>query len=177
VFPDEHPGANGTGKPKGELKDVDNADRGETPKQPSTDIDQPASSVFAGTSEPAEAAVTTRISARRQAASPAKPGRTAPGQAGRTVRRLLRLIASVIKLIGLVVALILVVHVIFVAGHANPANYLTAFISTWAASLNLGLSNLFTPKDALVAVVIDYGIAAVLWWVVCGLVARILRRL
>lgn len=111
------------------------------------------------------------------ASAPAKTRRSAGAQTARALRRLLKLIATLVRLIGVVAAVILVVYVIFIAGHANPANYLTAFVSGWAHQLNLGLDTLFTPKDALLAVVVDYGIAAILWLVVTGLVARILRRL
>ena len=113
---------------------------------------------------------------REPSAAPAKPRRSTGQQIGSAARRILKVIASVIGWIGVLAALILVLYVIFTYGHANPANYLTAFISDWAHRLNLGLGNLFMPKDPLIALILDYGIAAIIWLVVTRLIARLLQR-
>ncbi|MFI5607188.1 hypothetical protein [Amycolatopsis sp. NPDC051903] len=85
-------------------------------------------------------------------------------------------VATVVRWIGLLFAAILVLHVIFVVGEANPANGIVSFVRNWADWLSLGFKDLFTPSDAKLRVLVNYGIAAIFWLVVSAIVAKILRR-
>ncbi|WP_328605053.1 hypothetical protein OG943_34210 [Amycolatopsis sp. NBC_00345] len=86
-------------------------------------------------------------------------------------------LASVVRWVGLIFAALLVLHVIFVVGEANAANGIVSFVRSWADGLSLGFKDLFTPSDAKLRVLVNYGIAAIFWLVVSGILTKILRRI
>ena len=86
-------------------------------------------------------------------------------------------LASVVRWVGLIFAALLVLHVIFVIGSANSANGIVSFVRGWADGLSLGFKDLFTPSDAKLRVLVNYGIAAIFWLIVSGILARIIRRI
>lgn len=96
---------------------------------------------------------------------------------GTTARRGAGLLATVLNVIGIVIVVILVMHIVLTLLDANPANGLTTFIAGWAAELNLGLGNLFTPANPKMAVTMNYGVAAIIWLVVTTIVVRLVRRI
>ncbi|MDQ4116032.1 MAG: hypothetical protein M3235_03625 [Actinomycetota bacterium] len=96
---------------------------------------------------------------------------------GTTARRGAGLLATVLNVIGIVIVVILVLHIVLTLLDANPANGLTAFIAAWAAELNLGLGNLFTPANPKMAVTMNYGVAAIIWLAVTTIVVRLVRRI
>ncbi len=59
---------------------------------------------------------------------------------------------------------------------ANPGNALASFVHGWADSLALVFRDLFTPSDEKLRVLVNYGIAAVFWLVLSGVLAKIIRR-
>ncbi|MEC3975114.1 hypothetical protein [Amycolatopsis sp. H20-H5] len=96
---------------------------------------------------------------------------------GKTREQVFSVLASIARWVGLVFAALLVLHIIFVIGEANGDNGIVSFVRGWADSLTLGFKDMFTPADAKLRVLINYGIAAVFWLVVSVIVARILRRI
>ena len=94
----------------------------------------------------------------------------------RTGGKVASVVASIVRWIGLVFAALLVIHVIFTVGSANPANGIVSFVKSWADSLALGFSDLFTPSDEKLRVLVNYGIAAIFWLVVSGILAKVIRR-
>ncbi len=102
--------------------------------------------------------------------------RRAPVDWRRTGGRIASVVASIVRWIGLIFAALLVIHVIFTVGSANPDNGIVSFVKSWADSLALGFSDLFTPSDEKLRVLVNYGIAAIFWLVVSGVLARIIRR-
>jgi hypothetical protein len=94
----------------------------------------------------------------------------------RTGGRVASVLASIVRWVGLVFAALLVIHVIFTVGSANPDNGIVSFVRSWADSLALGFSDLFTPGDAKLRVLVNYGIAAIFWLVVSGVLAKVIRR-
>ncbi len=76
---------------------------------------------------------------------------------------------------GLAFAVVLVLHVIFVVGEANPDNGIVSFVAGASSEVALGFEDLFVPDDPKLAVLLNYGIAAVFWMVVSSLVARVIR--
>jgi hypothetical protein len=94
----------------------------------------------------------------------------------RTGGRIASVVASIVRWIGLIFAALLVIHVIFTVGSANPDNGIVSFVKSWADSLALGFSDLFTPSDEKLRVLVNYGIAAIFWLVVSGVLAKIIRR-
>ena len=79
-------------------------------------------------------------------------------------------------LAGLVIVLVLVIRVLLTVGGANPHNGITKFITSWSDPLAWGFKSLFTPADAKLRVLVNYGIAALCWLIVSSVLARIIRR-
>lgn len=104
--------------------------------------------------------------------------RRAPGpDLKAVVGRVAGIVASIARWLGLIFAAILVLHVVFTIGQANAANGIVSFVRNWAEALSLGFKDLFTPADANLKVLLNFGIAAVFWLIVGSLVAAIIRRL
>ena len=84
-------------------------------------------------------------------------------------------IARVISGIGALFALIEVVYALLLIFGANQSNAFFSFMHAIAVPLALFFPGLFNPGNYDVAVILDYGLAAVFWLVVTGIVARIVR--
>ncbi|MCP2164551.1 hypothetical protein [Goodfellowiella coeruleoviolacea] len=99
-------------------------------------------------------------------------------RAGAGVRvRLVAAVASVLSWVGVICAAVLVAHVVLTLGGANPDNGITRFVAGWADPLALGFHDLFLPADPDLAVLVNYGIAALFWLVLRAIVLRVVRRL
>ena len=88
----------------------------------------------------------------------------------------LNLLASLVRLVCLLVAVLLVVFVIMYCFDANPANPYTMFVGTWGQKLNLGLDTLFRPAEPKFGIVVNYGIAVIVWLIIGAVVGKVLRR-
>jgi hypothetical protein len=86
-------------------------------------------------------------------------------------------VATVLRWIGTIIAVILVAHVLLTVFGANPDNPITEFVRSWADPLALAFRDLFTPADAKLRVLADYGLAAIFWLIVTSIVVRLVRRL
>ncbi|MFI7675064.1 hypothetical protein [Actinophytocola sp. NPDC049390] len=86
-------------------------------------------------------------------------------------------LAGVVRWAGLLFALVLVVHVLLTVGHANPDNGITEFFSAAADPLALAFKSLFTPANAELRVLVNYGLAALFWLIVSSVLSRLIRRL
>lgn len=89
--------------------------------------------------------------------------------------RVVGIVANVIRWIGTLAATLLTVHVVLTIGGANPDNSITRFVAGWADPLALGFSDLFQPADPALAVLVNYGVAALFWLFVTSLAVRIVR--
>src|ERR1700761_5757614 len=85
-------------------------------------------------------------------------------------------LACRVRWVGLVVVVILVVRVVLTVGGANPHSGITSFITTWSDRLAWGFKELFTPTDAKLRVLVNYGLAALCWLIVSSILARVIRR-
>jgi hypothetical protein len=94
--------------------------------------------------------------------------RRAPG-------KLLGLIASLVGLVSVVVALVLIGYIVLVVFKANPKNVLVRDIKDIARPLAWIFKDLFTPKSPRVRVLVNYGIAAIVYLAAGRLVVRVLR--
>lgn len=119
----------------------------------------------------AQQAETRRLGAGEPGAVERKPGRS-PAQ---TRARIVGALAGIVRWVGLVFALILVLYVILTVGGANPENGITTFVKGWADGISLGFKDLFTPDNAKLRVLVNYGIAAIFWLVVTSIVAKLIR--
>ncbi|WP_246537695.1 hypothetical protein [Saccharopolyspora endophytica] len=92
-----------------------------------------------------------------------------PGQVGDTIARVVRIVVSI-------VVLVFALHVLFVVLDANQSNGFVSFIYTLAQTFVLGLGDVFTPEDALLGVVLNYALAALIWFIVGQIIIKIIRR-
>lgn len=86
-------------------------------------------------------------------------------------------LAGLVRWAGLIVVIILVVRVLLTVGGANPANGIASFITTVSDPLAWGFKDLFTPGDAKLRVLVNYGVAAIFWLIVSSILAKLIRRL
>ncbi|HVV22337.1 MAG TPA: hypothetical protein VHF06_23080 [Pseudonocardiaceae bacterium] len=83
--------------------------------------------------------------------------------------------ARVISGIGALFALIEVIYILLNL-FANPANGFYKFIAGLAGPLALFFPHLFAISSHVWYVIVTYGLAAVFWLVVTGIVARVVAR-
>jgi hypothetical protein len=96
---------------------------------------------------------------------------------GSTARRGIDALGNVLRIVGLLIVTVLVVHIVLTLLGANPENGLTRLIRDAADTFNLGLGNLFLPEDPRLGVVLNYGTAALIWYVITTVVVRLVRRI
>ena len=96
---------------------------------------------------------------------------------GSTTRRGIDALGNVLRIVGMLIVIVLVVHVVLTLLDANPANGLAALVRDAANTFDLGLSDLFMPADPKLAVVLNYGTAALIWYVITVVVVRVVRRI
>jgi hypothetical protein len=89
----------------------------------------------------------------------------------------LTLAASVIRILTVIFAAILVIHVVLTVASANPQNGITTFFADAANNLTLGIGDLFLPASESLRVILNYGIAAVVWLLIGVVIAKILNAL
>jgi hypothetical protein len=78
--------------------------------------------------------------------------------------------------IGGLFATIEVIYILMILMGANPANAFFGFIKSLAEPLALFFPGLFTIGNQDLAVLLNYGLAAVFWLVVSSFIARLLGR-
>lgn len=71
---------------------------------------------------------------------------------------------------------IFALNVLFVIFDANRGNEFVSFVYLMAKTLVLGLGDIFTSGDALLGVILDYGLAALVYLVVGQLIIKAVRR-
>ena len=96
---------------------------------------------------------------------------------GTTARRGAGLLASVIRVVGLLIVAVLAVFIVLTLLNANFANTFAAAVRDMAAYVDLGLSNLFLPANPKIGVLLNYGVAAVIWYAITAVVVRLVRRI
>ncbi|WP_245959703.1 hypothetical protein [Prauserella flavalba] len=85
-------------------------------------------------------------------------------------------VIALVRAVVSVVVAVFVLHILFVVLDANQGNGFVATIYTVAKALVLGLGDVFTPEDAVLGVVMNYGLAALLYLVLGQFVIKALRR-
>ena len=81
------------------------------------------------------------------------------------------------ELAAIVIAAIIVLHIIFVLIGANAGNSIVSTDADWASTLAAWFRDLFTPANAKLAVVINYGLAALFYLAVGRIVAMFVNRI
>jgi len=95
---------------------------------------------------------------------------------GTRARRGADLVASVLRVIGLLIVAVLVLFIVLTLLDANFGNAFAATVKDLAGTFDLGLSNLFLPAQPKLRVALNYGVAAILWYVITAVVVRLVRR-
>jgi hypothetical protein len=86
------------------------------------------------------------------------------------------LLARVVHLVVSVVVLIVVVGILLVVFKANPTNTIVSDVHGWARSLAGPFDGIFSFHNARVAIAVNWGIAAVVYLFVGGLIVRLIGR-
>jgi hypothetical protein len=86
------------------------------------------------------------------------------------------LLARVVRLVVTIIVLIIVVGIVFVLLNANPTNTIVSQVHDWARSLAGPFDGMFNFRSADVAIAVNWGIAAVVYVLAGGLIARLIGR-
>jgi hypothetical protein len=98
------------------------------------------------------------------------------GSGARAFRQGAGLLARVVQLVVSIVVLIIVAGILLVVLKANPTNSIVSEVHDWAHSLAGPFNGMFSFHSANDAIAVDWGIAAVLYPFVGGLIARLIGR-
>jgi hypothetical protein len=107
------------------------------------------------------------------------PGRRArDGNGLRTgVRRVSDTAAGLVRILAMIICVLLALHIAFVVFSANRDNAIVRTVNDWADWFAWRFRDMFVPKDERVGVLVNYGIAAVVYLVAGRVVANLIRRL
>lgn len=103
-------------------------------------------------------------------------GERGGGGAARTARKGLWGIARIVSLITTVVVGLIVVGILLVVLEANRDNQIVGWLLDAAEFLVGPFKDIFEPDGRKLKVAVNWGLAAVLYAIVGGLIARLLRR-
>jgi hypothetical protein len=84
------------------------------------------------------------------------------------------LVARVVQLVVSIVVLIIVAGILLVVLKANPANSIVSEVHNWAHSLAGPFDGMFSFHSANTAIAVNWGIAAVVYLLAGGLIARLI---
>ncbi|WP_379581252.1 hypothetical protein [Nonomuraea mangrovi] len=114
--------------------------------------------------------------AESQGTRPHRPARPAAQKTVSVWRRTADFAVWAVRVVSRLAALILVLYIAFTIFPTNPANSLVRFVESFATSLSLGLYDLFQLADARWQVLVNYGLAALVWLIMGSAVASLIRR-
>jgi hypothetical protein len=86
------------------------------------------------------------------------------------------LLARVVRLVVSVVVLIIVAGILLVVLKANPTNAIVSDVHGWARSLAGPFDGIFSFHNPRIAISVNWGIAAVVYLLVGGLIVRLIGR-
>jgi len=86
------------------------------------------------------------------------------------------LLARAVQLVVSVVVLIIVAGILLVVLKANPSNSIVSEVHDWARWLAGPFDRIFSFHSANVTIAVDWGIAAIVYLFVGGLIARLIGR-
>jgi uncharacterized protein involved in cysteine biosynthesis len=84
------------------------------------------------------------------------------------------LLARIVRLVVVVVVVIIVAGILLVVLKANPTNSIVSQVHDWARWLAGPFDGIFSFHNAHVAIAVNWGIAAVVYLIVGGLIGRLL---
>lgn len=90
--------------------------------------------------------------------------------------RVARAFVALVRLVCGFLAVALVAHILLSIFDANPDNVITRWVADVADVAVLAFDDLFTPTDETLRVILNFGLAALFWLLVAGIVTGIVRR-
>jgi hypothetical protein len=84
------------------------------------------------------------------------------------------LLARVVHVVVSVIVLLIVAGILLVLLKANPGNSIVSAVVDWARSLAGPFDGMFSFDNAHVAIAVNWGIAAVVYSILGGLIARLI---
>jgi hypothetical protein len=120
------------------------------------------------------------------------PETAAPGHAGRRrlgrrhrdgdnvragVKRISGAAATLVTIIAMIICVLLALHIAFVVFAANHDNSIVGTVNDWADWFAWRFRDMFVPKDQRVGVLVNYGIAAVVYLIAGRVAAGVIRRI
>jgi len=143
--------------------------------EPEPDRYEPPPAEYQPADEPYEPAASARDHPDRgyrpSEESPVDYQRARDRRADRTA-----LIASTVRVVTALIALAFVLHIVFTLFGANQNSGFVAFVYGVAKVFVFGFGDVFTPSDAKIGLIANYGLAAIVYLVVGRLIYRTLRR-
>ncbi len=91
--------------------------------------------------------------------------------------RTIRVTCTIVTVVCGLFAVVLVAQIIMVMGNANPANGVAAFVRGWSNGVSLGFDTLFIPANATARVLLNDGLAALVWLGFGAVVTTLIRSL
>ena len=92
------------------------------------------------------------------------------------VGRLSDAAATLVRVLAMIICVLLALHIAFVVFSANDDNAIVRTVNDWADWFAWRFRDIFVPKDERVGVLVNYGIAAVVYLIVGRVVAGLIRR-
>ncbi|MCW2902474.1 MAG: putative rane protein [Streptosporangiaceae bacterium] len=100
----------------------------------------------------------------------------AGGSQAKVRKRAVGAIASIVSILTTLVVAVLAVHILFTVFDANGSNAIVAGFRDWADRLAWQFKDVFAPHDPKAAVLVNYGLAAVVYLIVGRIVVGLIRR-
>lgn len=88
----------------------------------------------------------------------------------------INVLANVIYVATGLITTVFVLHIVFTLFGANASSGFVSFVYQTSKVFVLGFGDVFQPGDATIGLVLNYGLAALVYWVVGRLIARALKR-
>lgn len=83
-------------------------------------------------------------------------------------------VIKAVRLITAIFAAILALHIALVVFDVSPDNSIADNVADLAGKINFGIDDVFTPKDLKTRVLLNYGLAAVIWLLVSAVITKII---
>jgi len=84
--------------------------------------------------------------------------------------------ADLVRVLAMIICVLLALHIAFVVFSANQDNAIVRTANDWADWFAWRFRDMFVPKDERVGVLVNYGIAAVVYLVAGRVLASLIRR-
>jgi hypothetical protein len=85
-------------------------------------------------------------------------------------------IATGVSILTILVVAVLAVHILFAVFEANGSNAIVVAVREWADRLAWEFKDVFAPRDPKVSVLVNYGLAAVVYLIVGRIIVGLVRR-